>query len=148
VDRLMTDAALVEAENENIRRRAAGVPRLKKKKGRPRLPVEVGGNTSAADNTGAVSASEHKLSETLAKIFHGRPVLSAETRVLIESRLSPRGPDLTAAHAIAAERLQPRARIDPATVKLVEQARAKLDGRVSASGEDLNARMRKALVSR
>jgi hypothetical protein len=150
---LMTDLQLIEAENAAILRRRDGLPRLKKalqKKKRPRVPAVVEANTAAADGTGSVSATEHKLSEVLAKIRTGhRVVPSAATRVLVEERLTPRRPDgLAAAHALVAERLQPSVRIAPETVKLVEQVRAKVDGRtVFASGEDLNAKMR-ALVTR
>lgn len=149
---LMTDLQLIEAENAAILRRRDGLPRLKarvlKKRPRQRGPAEVGGNTAASDNTTSVSASEHKLSEVLAKVRNGHRVIpSAATRVLIEERLTPRRDDLAAAHALVAERLQPRPGISPTTVRLVEQIRNREVGRTApATDDDLRERMRKALV--
>jgi len=89
-----------------------------------------------AVNGGGSPAASEGLEDILTRIRNdgSRDTVPPEARVMAEERLRPRGPDLTAAHAVAAERLQGRShRIPAEAVRLVEEIRAREAGRMATS---------------
>jgi hypothetical protein len=104
----------------------------------------------AVDVGGSPAASEG-LEDILTRVRNGgtSDTVPAAARTMVEARLRPSGPDLTAAHAVAAERLGRSPRIPAEAVRLVEEIRAREAGRtITASGDDLHAKMRGMLATR
>jgi hypothetical protein len=109
-----------------------------------------GGNTSASDAASASGsdAAAESLDTILARVRGGRDTVPAAAHRLIESRVRPRAPDLSAAHALVRERLDRREAVPVEAHNLVESLRrsGRLGSGSGSGSPDLHTRLRAALA--